>query len=264
METDSGKQPPSLLVALDGREVCRFLRGGIPAERKPSFHLDRPGGTLEFHDPLAEPHRHALDTEQGWLHMSIRVTAGLACQADIVVTGDEAFDEGAFQRGEAQGIRFQPFFLTGGLYSNEMFRGRGLFRRGLHYRGTVSSGNLSLSCTCDDCRRSFRIRSFHAGFSSVAYFYSDSGKHTLTVSDSVPGAPPALSEPDHGLMAQLEARLPLAPDGTRFRYLNPFRCPHCGAPYIDFAKHPEERIEEYCGNYFMGCHPMHYDPDQAQ
>ena len=113
---------------------------------------------------------------------------------------------------------------------------------------------------CDRCKKSFQIRSYHAGFSNSGYFYSDSGKYTITVSDQVPGCPVPLSETNAADLAALEALLPQAPDGTYFRYLNPFRCPHCAAPYIDFEKNPKERLEEYYGNYFLGSELLHYEP----
>ena len=135
---------------------------------------------------------------------------------------------------------------------NEELHGKGLFARGFHYSGTVTPGNIVLSCECDQCKRSFQIRSYHAGFSNAGYFYSESGKFTLTVSDRVAGCPAALSEPNPVELAAIEAVLPLAPDGTQYKYLNPFRCPHCSAPYIDFPANPKDRPGEYYGNYFVG------------
>jgi hypothetical protein len=80
------------------------------------------------------------------------------------------------------------------------------------------------------------------------------------VNSSIAGAPAALSEPDPIALAALENRLPKAPDGTSFSYLNPFRCPHCGASYIDFRKHPGLRKSEYYGNYFAGVELLRYEP----
>lgn len=50
-----------------------------------------------------------------------------------------------------------------------------------------------------------------------------------------------------------------APDGTSFSYLNPLRCPHCTAPYIDFESRPEIRAGEYYGNYLHGTDPQRYN-----
>ena len=42
-----------------------------------------------------------------------------------------------------------------------------------------------------------------------------------------------------------------------FRYLNPLRCPHCRAPYIDFPRYPDIRRSEYYGNVMFGSRPQH-------
>lgn len=143
--------------------------------------------------------------------------------------------------------------------SNLQLKGKGLFACGLHFSGTVTPGNTLLSCECDSCHRSFLIRSYHSGFSNSGYFDSASGKHTLTVPSHLAGAPVALSEPEPTALATLEAMLPAAPDGSRFAYLNPFRCPHCSAPYIDFSE-PGSRSAEYYGNYFAGSELLRYEP----
>jgi hypothetical protein len=93
----------------------------------------------------------------------------------------------------------------------------------------------------------------------VGYFYSKSGTHTLIVSDHVPGAPPALGQPDFEALAILEQRLPHAPDDTSFNYLNSLRCPHCKTPYIDFERYPEQRAGEYYGNTLFGEIPIRYE-----
>jgi hypothetical protein len=95
--------------------------------------------------------------------------------------------------------------------------------------------------------------------SATPDFYSDSGKYTITVSDRVPGCPAALTEPDPMELAALEAALPLAPDGTRFKYSNPFRCPHCATVH-DFGQNLKDRRGEYYGNYFVGSELLRYEP----
>lgn len=119
---------------------------------------------------------------------------------------------------------------------------------------------MVLSCECDHCKRSFLIRSYHAGFSNAGYFYSESGNYTITVDSHLPGSPAALSDPDAEALAALEDALPSAPDGSRYAYLNPFRCPHCSEPYIDFEANPGLRAGEYYGNYFEGSTLLRYAP----
>lgn len=93
-----------------------------------------------------------------------------------------------------------------------------------------------------------------------SYFYSGSGRYTLIVNGHVAGAPVPLAEPDVTALLRLEAALPPAPDGTRFAYGNPFRCPNCAAAHIDFTAHPGEREAEYYGLHLADARPIHYDP----
>jgi hypothetical protein len=253
------RQPSILEVVVDGKTVAKIGQKDLPCERTPSVWITR-DSRLECVPRGGTSIVHHLDHEEGWAHFSVRVGAGLACQIDCVVSQEPKFDPTAIASGRATGIRFQPFLLPGARDSNAIFAGRGLFFRGLHFSGTVTPGTVTLSCVCDECRKSFRVQSFHAGFSGVGYFYSTSGRYTLTVSEHVPGAPPALGKPEAVALAKLELLLPAAPDGTSFSYLNPFRCPHCGSPYIDFTKYPEQREGEYYGNTLMGEQPIRFDP----
>jgi len=251
--------PPLLLVKTNGEELCCVTQADIPCERSPSRHL-KGNEALEFIDSHGTTHTHSLGNNAGWFHFSIRVQPNLACQADCVITDSSRFDPEAFAKGKASGIRFQPFFLAGAKVNNSDLAGKGLFARGLHFNGVVTSGNVVLSCECDHCKRSFLIRSYHAGFSNSGYFYSGSGKYTITTGNDIPGSPAALSTPNPCDLAALEERLPPAPDGTTYAYLNPFRCPHCSLPYIDFEANPTLRQSEYYGNYFVGSELLRYAP----
>ena len=250
-------ESPILLVSINGKDTCEVYKTEIPCEKTPSVRISA-GSSIEFKDSQGVAHRHYLGAVAGWYHLSIRVHPSFACQADCVITDSERFDPEAFAKGAAQGIRFQPFFISGAKVQNEELHGKGLFARGLHFSGTVTPGNVVLSCECDQCKRSFQIRSYHAGFSNSGYFYSESGKYTITVSNSVAGCPAALSEPDIAELSAVEATLPPAPDGTHYKYLNPFRCPHCAAPYIDFQNNPKLRPGEYYGNYYVGSELLQY------
>lgn len=251
-----------LTILLNGEEIASVRATDLPCEVTPSRPL-QPDAVLEFVDSEGFRHTHSLGALSGWLHLSVRVHASLACQADCVVSDTEAFDPEALLSGQASGIRFQPFFLPGSTADAEALRGQGLFRRGLHFSGTVTPASVRLACECDQCRRSFQVQSFHAGFSGAGYMYSSSGAYTLIIDETVPGAPPALGQADQDSLTRLEAALPPAPDGSRFSYLNPFRCPHCAAPYIDFAAHPEMRETEYYGNTLFGVSPIRYAPSPA-
>ena len=257
------KKPPALLmVRVNGSELCSIYDDELPCEKRPSVHVDA-NSTVSFVGRNGTAHDHMLGPARGWAHISVRVHASKACQADCVVADSPEFDANALAGGKATGIRFQPFFLSGAPVSNTELAGKGLFRRGLHFSGNVTPGNILLSCECDKCHRSFLIRSYHAGFSNSGYFYSGSGKYTLTVSTMVPGSPAPLSTPEPKALAALEQSLPLAPDGSSYSYTNPFRCPHCGEPYIDFEANPGLRENEYYGNYFEGAQLVRYEPTEV-
>ncbi|MEQ8035758.1 hypothetical protein [Xanthomonas sp. WHRI 6106] len=254
------KAPALLSVQANGRELFRISQSDLPCEIKPCVWLEA-DSILEFVDSTGDVHRHELGAASGWFHFSIRVHANLGCQADCVISQTEQLDPDAFATGKAAGIRFQPFFLPGAAISNAALAGKGLFARGLHFSGLVTNSNVLLSCECEHCKRSFLIRSYHAGFSEAGYFYSGSGSYTITVDSQLPGSPAALSEPDAQALAALEQALPLAPDGSSYAYLNPFRCPHCSEPYIDFEGNPGLRQNEYYGNYFAGSTLLRYVPE---
>jgi len=253
------KEPPLLLVKIDGKELCSIAAAEVPCEKTPAIQL-KSNSVLELTDAKGISHKHELGEASGWFHFSIRVHPNLACQADCVITDAKEFDPDAFAKGKARGIRFQPFFISGAKVTNDQMYGQGLFARSLHFSGNITPGNIILSCECDRCRRSFQIHSYHSGFSNAGYFYSESGRFTITVSDRIPGCPAALSEPDQVDLAALEAKLPQAPDNSPYRYTNPFRCPHCSAPYIDFDTYPKNRQAEYYGNYFVGSELLRYEP----
>jgi len=245
-------EPPILSVYLDDELAIEVKQSELPCEKTPTFLLKSTGHLLRFVDSKGTEHSFSLEFESGYIHLSVRVYEDLACQSDCLISGTKKISSDAFQKNEARGIRFQPFFLTGSQIASDEFKGRGLFHRGLHFSGTITPGNVSLSCICDECKKSFRLQSFHAGFSNLGYFYSESGKETLVVSSYVKGSPPALGKANIEEVQELEAKLPKAKDGTSFSYLNGLRCPHCGAQYIDFKTYPAQREQEYYGNVFYG------------
>lgn len=248
-----------LRVLLNGEEIIRVNDGDVPCEVTPS-RLVAANTVVEFLDSSSRRHAHGLGELSGWAHFSVRVHRSFACQADCAVTADEVYDPKDLLEGRGRGVRLQPFYLPGSTADASSLRGQGLFRRGLHFSGNVTPASVRLSCECDACGRSFLVQSFHAGFSDLGYMYSASGAYTLLMDAHLPGAPPPTGTPDMKALAALEAILPLAPDGTPFRYMNPFRCPHCREPYIDFAAHPEIRADEYYGNHLLGVAPLRYRP----
>ena len=176
-----------LTVALNGMTVCTITQAP-GEERPPAAPLLSDQTVLSFIDSAGRSYDHDLSTvfQEGlsWLHLAIRVGRGFECQADCLIHTSYAVAEDAFSKGEVKDIRFQPFHLPQCQRNPKELVGQGLFIRGLHYPGTVTSGNVSLSCICDFCRNSFRLQSFHAGFGDSAYFYC-SGGHIRSLSDMV-------------------------------------------------------------------------------
>lgn len=152
------------------------------------------------------------------------------------------------------GIRFQPIFLSNDYFDSNQLKGKGLFSRGLHFNGAITSSVNRLVCICDECNKSFTIQSFHSGFSDVNYFYSDDGLTTLTIStwefQGLPGI--NTKEIDYDRIKEIESMLPKLPDGQSFKYYNSFSCPHCLSPYIDFNRNPQDRQYEYYFNIHSG------------
>ncbi len=73
-------------------------------------------------------------------------------------------------------------------------------------------------------------------------------------------APPVLGKADKDSIARFESGLPSCTQcGGNFRYMNPFVCPHCKQPFIDFSIHPEDRECEYYGNYLYGGSLQHHE-----
>jgi hypothetical protein len=254
---------PILRVMLEDEEVVSVQQAEVPTEKLPVVELRSRNQSIRFIDSKggvrAFDMSSAFDEGARYFHMSIRIGPSFAVQPDGILTEEKHQDAQAAYKNGAKGLRFQPFLLPESSGNPAELVGRGLFYRGLHFSGTVTPGNLSLMCTCDKCRRGFRLQSFHAGFSNMVYLYCSGGTHTLTASSYEDDATPVLGKADAEAVARFEGHLPACSEcGGSFRYLNPLLCPHCKEPFIDFKSHPEEREREYYGNYVYGGSLQHY------
>jgi hypothetical protein len=246
---------PLLSVTLNGKEVCSIRR--IPNEKRFVLRLESEHPLLVFKDSSGTTYNHDLTSvvEEGytWIRLFVQVSDKYSCQADCLINSSDKLDDSSFMKGELKGIRFQPFYLPGCKSKPEELIGQSLFFRGLHFPGIITQGNVSISCICDFCRKSFRLQSFHAGFGNDAYFYCSKGPHTLVIDSHIEGAPAPLCHPDKDALNNLESRLPKCQQcGGEFKYLNPLLCPSCGKPFVDFIKHPQIRDNEYYGNHIYG------------
>jgi len=194
-----------------------------------------------------------------FLHSSIRILPNSAVMIDGIISSDkESFPKWTDRNYEA--VRFQPFYLSNSNDFNLQLKGKGLFERGLHFNGTITPTTVRNICICDSCNQSFTIQHFHAGFSDAQYFYSSDSKETLAVSyGMIENLPTQLQEEANpALLEKIEMMFPLPSNGEgSFNYYNPFRCPHCLEPYIDFNK--AIRSKEYYGNFYINQKPKWFE-----
>lgn len=138
------------------------------------------------------------------------------------------------------GYRMEGHYLTcGGELSKQRYdamHGQDLVMKGLKYQGYTTPSNIRLIGICPDCRKSFTFHaySFYMAESDVAY--SDDG---LDVCQIVA----------HDIDKE---SWKYETEGKTFRYYNSFNCPHCGTPYIDYKKHPENKVFGVSGCVHLG------------
>lgn len=201
------------------------------------------------------------DLSGQFFHSSIRILPNSAVMIDGIVSKSKGNHATSTEKGY-EGVRFQPFYLSNKEEENERLVGLGLFMRGLHFSGTVTSSDIRCVCVCDNCNLSFTLQHFHAGFSEAQYFYSDDGKETLIIPyGAIENMPHQLQEIiDPEMLKNVEAALPAPLFGRgKFLYYNPFPCLHCQAPFIDFGKNKAIRPGEYYGNTLVNVRPTHWD-----
>lgn len=138
------------------------------------------------------------------------------------------------------GYRMEGLFLTCGgedaKIRREMNRGQDLPMKALKYQGLITPSNVRLIGICPECQKSFAFHgyAFYMGQSDVAY--SDDGLDCCEI-------------PAHDIDKDTWT---YEEDGITFRYYNSFNCPHCGAPYIDYKKHPENKVFGVSGCVHLG------------
>jgi hypothetical protein len=260
-------EPAVLTIRLDAEEVCSVRAHEVPIEIAPVVQMSRTGQALNFVNSRGVTRSYDLSSvyDEGWrfLHLCVRVGPTFAVQPDALLTKDGQNPAEAFARPDGKGIRLEPFPLPECSGNPAELVGRGLLYRGLHYHGLITQSAVSLLCMCDHCGRSFRLQSFHAGFSNLVYMYCSRALHTLAASSDLSDAPPVLGRANPESLERFERRLPACSAcGGEFRYLNPLRCPHCREPYIDFPRHPHDREAEYYGNYLYGDTLQYWQPDE--
>lgn len=233
----------------------------IDFELLPIFEFKAARPTIEIYEDDNLLRKFVIDTKKEnpdltgqFLHSSVRINRNSSVQIDgLISNSSENYDE------NGEGIRFQPFFLTDKDEMNKSLIGKGMFQRGLHYSGLISSGKIRLICICDFCSSSFSVQFYHSGFSETQYFYSNNSKETLILSYGDIANLPYQNQKqiDEKKIIELEKQLPETKDGS-FKYYNNFCCPKCYKPYINFEENKEIRPNEYYVNFYLNEKPMKY------
>jgi hypothetical protein len=233
------KKQPILSVYLGSKELCSVPKDALPLEKNITAEIpgDRP--ILTFQDSQGKDRSFDLATaladKEPWIHLCIRISENFVCQVDCILSKDRTSPD---PNQATSGIRFQPFFLPEFGEAPDL-KGKGLIARGLHYPGHVTPGWVSVMALCDACEKSFRLKSFHTGFSQSDYAYCSQDFHTLVINSPL--------ESDVQLPACQECSGAFARD-------NALRCPHCKAPFASFAE--GNRKHEYYGAWLYGSTPQ--------
>lgn len=216
------------------------LSGVMPLrEREPVITLYEDG---------VKTREYRLETEKDedftgkYFHIGIRM--GMQGMPSVPVTQIDGFlsdtpEERRMTMNDI-GYRFEGHFLACGGENaqkrQEMNRGQDLPTKALKYPGYTTPSNVRLVGICPDCGKSFCFHgyAFYMGQNEVAY--SDDGLDCCQVS--------AHNVASEGWKCEV--------DGKTFRYYNSFCCPHCGTPYIDYRKHPENKKFGVSGCVLLG------------
>lgn len=138
------------------------------------------------------------------------------------------------------GYRMEGHFLAcGGETARlryQMLRGKDLPMKALKYPGYTTPSNVRLVGICPDCGKTFCFHGYACYMAQNEVAYSDDGLDCCQVSE-------------HNIDKDSWA---YEVDGKTFRYYNSFCCPHCGAPYIDYRKYPEQKVFGVSGCVHLG------------
>jgi hypothetical protein len=258
-----------IIIAVEGR-VYSIPPGEVPCERdwhgmleskSPSLTVDISYGDKKLKKLVVEDwNSEPLHEREFSLHIEINERFHIRPLFNLPVSDDGYGEEGEFH------YFLEPVHIpiVGPALPPS---GEGLFERGLAVPGIVNPGTVRYSVQCENCFEGFTFRSHHAGMSDMEYFYCDKSSQPLTISayDRLMNfkRPGVGSKPDEFTPAEIadarrsietiEKLLPRSDFGGRFRWLAPFRCPHCSHPLIDFRNNLFRKAWEY----YVCCHRGH-------
>lgn len=138
------------------------------------------------------------------------------------------------------GYRMEAYFLVSsgelGQKRYNMLRGQDLPMKALKYQGYTTPSNVRLIGVCPDCDKSFCFHGYAFYMAQADVAYSDDGLSCCQIIEQ---------NIDRENWSYEE-------DGKTFRYYNSFCCPHCGTPYIDYKKFPENKVFGVSGCVHLG------------
>ena len=176
-----------------------------------------------------------------YFHISVRLGISSHSQAPIAQIDGFISDTPEVRAFSAKdiGYRMEGYFLRSSnkaaLYY-ETLRGQDLPAKALRYPGYTTPSNVRLMGICPDCGKSFCFHGYAFYMIQEDVAYSDDGLDCCAISD------PTIDK--HTWVYEA--------DRKNFRYYNSFCCPHCGTPYIDYKKYPENKVFGVSGCVHLG------------
>lgn len=198
---------------------------------------------------------YCLQTEEGedftgqYFHISVRL--GILGHPAVPVAQIDGFisetPENRQMNSKDIGYRMEGHFLAfggkAGMQRFEMNRGQDLVMKGLKYPGYTTPSNIRLIGICPECGQSFAFHGYACYMMQNDVAYSDDGLDCIEIQ--------AYDLDKETWKYETE--------GRTFRYYNSFCCPHCGTPYIDYKKHPENKVFGVSGCVHLGRKMYHVE-----
>lgn len=210
--------------------------------------LDRKEPILTLFDDGVKTREYCLQTEGDedftgkWFHICVRLN--MTGKPPVMTMQMDGFITDTPEKREFSvrdvGYRMEGYFArSGGEQAKlryEMLRGQDLPMKGLKYPGYTTPTNIRLIGICPDCGQSFACHGYAYYMMQYDVAYSDDGLDCCSISQY---------HIDPKTWTYETA-------GKTFRYYNSFNCPHCGMPYIDYKKYPENKTFGVSGCVHLG------------
>ena len=252
------KEPPVEPVVLKGTQICingkAFSLWKIknPSAMQYEFRgfipLGEKNPVLQLIDDGEVTREYRLETEGDedftGKYFAISVRLGNIGEDRVPVAQIDGFvcdkpEERAMTMDDV-GYRMEGYFLAcGSLMGADYYaksRGQDLPMKALKYPGYTTPSNVRLIGICPDCGKSFAFRGYAFYMAQNDVAYSDDGLDCCQIQ---------AYDIDKNTWTYEE-------DGKTFRYYNSFCCPHCGTPYIDYKKYPQNKTFGVSGCVLLG------------